>query len=78
MNSTVVSDLKFEHELGPKIVFKSLSKVKSFLYSIVLSLFLVLMVIILLYLLDDKIYDKYELERTFEDLSVIGNTPDFE
>ncbi len=78
MNSTVVSDLKFEHELGPKIVFKSLSKVKSFLYSTVLSLFLVLMVIILLYLLDDKIYDKYELERTFEDLSVIGNTPDFD
>ncbi len=78
MNSTVVSDLKFENELGPKSSFKKLSKVKTFLFSFVSSLFLVLAIVILLYLMDDKIYNKYELEKTFDDLTIIGNTPDFD
>ncbi len=78
INSTVVSDLKFENELGPKTAYKKLSRVKSLLFSLVSSGFLVLAVIIFLYLLDDKIYNKHELERTFDDLTIIGNTPDFD
>lgn len=78
MNSTVVSDLKFENELGPKSAFKKLSKFKTILFSVVSSIFLVLAIIIMLYLLDDKIYNKYELEKTFDDLTIIGNTPDFD
>ncbi len=78
MNSTVASDLKFENELGPQVVFKKLSRVKTILFSLVSSIFLVLAIVILLYLLDDKIYNKQELEKTFDDLTVIGNTPDFD
>ncbi|MBC97490.1 MAG: hypothetical protein CME63_07055 [Halobacteriovoraceae bacterium] len=78
LNSTVVSDLKFENEFGPKVVFKKLSKVKTLLFSTVSSIVLLLSIVILLYLLDDKIYDKSELEKTFDNLTIIGNTPDFD
>ena len=78
MNSTVVSDLKFENELGPLAVFKKLSSFKTFLFAFVSSVFLILSLCIFLYLLDDKIYNKHELEKTFDDLTVIGNTPDFD
>lgn len=77
-NSTVVSDLKFENELGPKLAFKKLTKFKTILFAVVSSVFLVLALVIVLYLFDDKIYNKYELERTFDDLTIIGNTPDFD
>jgi hypothetical protein len=30
------------------------------------------------FLLDDRIYDQHELENSFEDLTIIGNTPDFD
>jgi hypothetical protein len=78
MNSTVVSDLKFENEFGPKSVYKKLSQTKVMLFSFALSIGLLLVSVSLLFLLDDKIYNREELEKTFEDLTIIGNTPEFD
>jgi hypothetical protein len=45
--------------------------------SIFFSCFLLLFVVILRYIFDGRIYDEYELKNNFEDLEIIGNTPDF-
>lgn len=78
LNSTVVSDLVFENQLSPQSVFKKVSKSKIILFSVSISLSLLIVLISFFFLLDDRIYDQQELEKSFEDLTIIGNTPDFD
>ncbi|MCF8060836.1 MAG: hypothetical protein K9K67_16145 [Bacteriovoracaceae bacterium] len=78
LNSTVVSDLVFENQLSPQNIFKKVSKSKIILFSLSISLGLLVLIISTFFLLDDRIYDQHELEKSFEDLTIIGNTPDFD
>jgi len=78
LNSTVVGDLVFENEFGAEKVYKKVSRSKVILFSIGLILFFLVAIILTLYLLDDRIYDQFELEKSFDDLTIIGNTPDFD
>ena len=77
-NSTVISDLKFESELSPVKRYKKTSKSKVILFSLMVSFITLSLVVIFLYLLDDRIFDQAELSKSFEDLDIIGNTPNFD
>lgn len=78
LNSTVVSDLVFENELSAPGSFKKTSRSKVILFSLTTSFFILSVFIFSFYLLDDRIYDQQELEKSFDDLTIIGNTPDFD
>jgi hypothetical protein len=78
LNSTVVSDLVFENQLSSQSIFKKVNKSKIFLFAFSVSLTLLVVLISVLFLMDDRIYDQQELEKSFEDLTIIGNTPDFD
>jgi len=78
LESTVISDLVFENEFGSVRVFKKTTRNRFVIFSIVLTLFFIFSSIMIRYLFDDRIYDKVELEKSFEELSIIGNTPDFD
>jgi len=77
LDSTVLSDLVFEKNDSGISRFKRATKEKIGLYSIFLIVFLMFIGLLLCYLLDRRIYDEYELRKNFEDLAIIGNTPDF-
>ncbi len=78
IESTTISDLVFD-DISPGInKVKTKTKEKMILFSFAISLFLTLFLIITRYLLDVRIYDEYELKMNFEDLEIIGNTPDFD
>lgn len=78
LESTVISDLVFEEEFKNIRIFKKTTRNKFIIFSLMLTFFLILFSIIVRYLFDDRIYDKIELEKSFEELSIIGNTPDFD
>lgn len=78
LNSTVVSDLVFENQLSGQSVYKKVNKSKIILFALSVSLTLLIVVISVFFLMDDRIYDQQELEKSFEDLTIIGNTPDFD
>jgi hypothetical protein len=75
--STIVSDLIFDSFQSELSSYKKIAKTKMIFVSIFFSCFLLLFVIILRYIFDGRIYDEYELKNNFEDLEIIGNTPDF-
>jgi len=75
--STVVSDLIFE-ELPSNIShFKRASKEKIGIFSILLTIFVMFGVLLSRYAFDSRIYNEMELKRNFENVPIIGNTPDF-
>lgn len=78
LESTIVSDLIFDKELASTSVYKRASKSKILLFSFIVTLLLIFVMISIRYLFDDRIYDTYELQESFEDLAIIGNTPDFD
>lgn len=75
--STIVSDLLFDNFKSELSSYKKIAKTKMIFVSIFFSCFLLLFVVILRYIFDGRIYDEYELKNNFEDLEIIGNTPDF-
>ncbi len=75
--STIVSDLLFDNFQSELSSYKKIAKTKMIFVSIFFSCFLLLFVVILRYIFDGRIYDEYELKNNFEDLEIIGNTPDF-
>lgn len=78
LESTVISDLVFEQEFGNISIFKKTTRNRFVIFSFIITIFFIFISIIIRYLFDDRIYDKVELEKSFEDLSIIGNTPDFD
>ena len=78
VESTIVPDLVFDKERLPVSSFKRASKGKVVGFSFGISLFLLILSIFVRYLFDDRIYDETELSKSFEDLTIIGNTPDFD
>jgi hypothetical protein len=77
LESTVVSDFVFSKNVTDVSTYKRTSRGKMLLFAGFVSFFLLFTVVLLRYLLDTKIYDEYELKKNFENLEVIGNTPDF-
>lgn len=75
--STIVSDLVFDNYQSDLTSFKKIEKTKMIFVSIFFSCFLLLFIVILRYIFDGRIYDEYELKNNFEELEIIGNTPDF-
>lgn len=75
--STIVADLVFDNYQSEVASFKKIDKAKMIFVSVFFSCFLLLFVVILRYIFDGRIYDEYELRNNFEDLEIIGNTPDF-
>ncbi len=77
LESTVVSDFVFSKNVTDVSVYKRTSRGKMLLFASFMSFFLLFTVVLVRYLFDTKIYDEYELKKNFENLEVIGNTPDF-
>lgn len=75
--SSAVSDLVFFQNTSKMITFRRTSKVKVLVFATALALFSLLFALSFRYIFDHKIYDKYELEKNFEDLVVIGEAPRF-
>ncbi|MCP4912849.1 MAG: hypothetical protein GY909_07000 [Oligoflexia bacterium] len=78
LESTVISDFIFDKEMANVRRFKRTSRSKITLFSVTTSIFLLFLLILIRYVSDDRIYDTYELEKSFEELTIIGNTPDFD
>jgi hypothetical protein len=78
VENTITSDLEFEsvNPIPSSFLRNSLGKI--FMFSIVGSMFLVLVLVVIIYLFDDKIYDENELALAFQELKVIGQTPKFD
>jgi len=77
VESTIVSDLVFDKHVANVAAFKRATKEKVSLFAILLILFCMFVCLLVRYMTDSRIYDEYELSRNFEDLEIIGNTPDF-
>lgn len=77
LESTVVSDFVFSKNVTDVSTYKRTSQGKMLLFASFVSFFLLFTVVLIRYLFDTKIYDEYELKKNFENLEVIGNTPDF-
>ncbi len=77
VEGTVVTDLSFEHKISSINKFKKVTKVKTFFFAFALASLATLSLLVLRYLIDNRIYDEYELKKNFEDLEIIGNTPNF-
>jgi hypothetical protein len=75
--STVVTDLVFDKSFNGRSIYREITKFKIFSLAFLMSFVILLFVLVLRYILDDKIYDEAELRNNFQDLDIIGNTPDF-
>jgi len=77
MRSTVIPDVKFDMKPSGVDSFKRTSKPKVVFFALFMSIFILFIVTVVRYILDPRIYDEYELKKTFDDLEVIGKSPDF-
>jgi hypothetical protein len=77
LESTVISDLVFDTKPSPTRAYRRTTKFKVAIFSAFITFFALFFAIIIRYMFDPRIYDEYELQKTFEDLNVIGKTPDF-
>lgn len=75
--ATVVSDIAFAKNYTDIISYKKLKTNKTYIFSFVISLFIIFSLTFSRYLVDTKIYTEYEIEKNFEDIEIIGHTPDF-
>ena len=78
LNNTVVPDIKFSKDSDFFNTVKRVEKTKVILFTVIFSLFMVLCLVLVRFLLDTRIYDTEELMATFDGLEIIGNTPEFE
>jgi hypothetical protein len=77
LESTLISDIIFDKKASTTSAFRRTTKIKVLLFATFISFFFTFMIIIIRYLSDPRIYDEYELQKTFSDLEVIGKTPEF-
>ncbi len=77
LDSTMISDIIFDKKASGIRAFRRTTKLKVAMFATLVTLFTLFLVTLIRYMLDPRIYDEYELQKTFEDLDVIGKTPDF-
>ena len=75
---TIGNNLTLDKKISDVHQFKRTSLAKIIIYGLMITLFLLLILITTLYILDDRVFDEYELTKNFKDLDIIGSTPDFE
>jgi hypothetical protein len=78
ISSTIVPDFVFDKERGDVKRIRKTTKGKVVAFSLFGGMVLMVVLVLLRFLFDDKIYDEYELEHSFEELTIIGHTPDFD
>jgi hypothetical protein len=77
LESTVVSDLLFDKFTSGVSVFKRTTLPFVILFAFVLSSFLSLVVLVGLYLYDDRVFSADEISHRFNNLPILGSTPKF-
>lgn len=77
IESTIISDYVFSKNVSGISVFKRTSLSKVILFCFFVTLFSLFAFVLIRYLADTKIYDEYELNKNYENIDVIGKTPDF-
>ncbi len=78
MKSAVKSDVFFDNFSSDVTLFKRNPLWQIIAFSLILTLFFLFSLLIIVYLRDDRIYEEMELTSCFNDLEVIGKTPDFD
>ncbi len=77
IESTIISDYVFSKNVSGISVFRRTSLAKAVLFCFFVTFFSVFSLIIIRYLADSKIYDEYELSKNYNNIDVIGKTPNF-
>ncbi|MBY0516480.1 MAG: hypothetical protein K2P81_06205 [Bacteriovoracaceae bacterium] len=78
LKSGARANVMFE-DYGPEVSsFKRNSAIKIMSFSFFFVGFFMFLALMIIYLLDDKIYDEREFEKCYEDLRVIGYAPKFD
>ena len=78
IKSAVKSDVFFDNFSNDVMLFKRNPLWQILAFSLIFTLFFLFSVLIVVYLRDDRIYEEMELVSCFNDLEVIGKTPDFD
>jgi hypothetical protein len=78
VENTITSDLEFDSTNPVPTAFLRNTLGKIIMFSVAGSMLLILILVVILYLFDDKIYDENELALAFQELKVIGQTPKFD
>lgn len=75
--STITPDITFfDTSLSIK-AFKRMTITKYLLFTFFFSMFFSILAVFTRYLLDERVYDSYELNDVFKDIPIIGNAPKF-
>ena len=78
LSSTITTDLVVDN-IGNNIkIHKNASLSKYLVFATISSIFFIFLLTVIRYLFDQKIYSEDDVKVFFEDLEVIGNTPEFE
>jgi hypothetical protein len=77
LESTIISDFIFDNLSSPVSVYKRNSLGMIVLFSIIITVFLLILSVMIRFFFDSRIFDEEELISNFRDLEIIGNTPDF-
>lgn len=76
--SVIKSDVSFEHFGDDVASFRRSSLVQIIIFCFAVAFFTLFVALIGIYLLDDRIFDSFEIEKCCENLAVIGETPTFD
>ena len=78
VKDTVVSDLVFDDYLSSAQRYKRYSLTSIIPFSIILSFFLMLAIVVIRYLFDNRLMDEEEFRVLFEDIPFIGEVPEYD
>lgn len=77
MVATITADILFEKYNTQLDEFNRSSGVKNLLFAFLVSLTLCFLLLLIRYFTDDRLYEEHEVKKCFENLTIIGKTPDF-
>lgn len=76
--SIVKSDVSFEHFGDDISSFRRSSLMQIIIFCFAIAFFILFVALIGIYLMDDRIFDSFEIEKCCQNLPVIGETPTFD
>ncbi|MBC7430406.1 MAG: hypothetical protein H7336_17460 [Bacteriovorax sp.] len=78
MIATITPDLLFEKYNTQLDEFNRSSAIKNILFAFLFSFSIYFFTVLFRYFLDDRLYEEHEIKKCFQDLAIIGKTPDFD
>ena len=78
MVATITPDLIFEKYSTQLDEFNRSSAIKNLLFATLFSFSIYFILLLMRYFLDDRLYEEHEIKKCFQDLAIIGKTPDFD